>query len=318
MIPIRMAVVGLGPWGVTLTGAFARIPQVQIRWICELDDERRARAGIAHPQAQLTAELDDALGDREVDAVVVAVEPARHHGVGMRALAAGKHLYVEKPLALSVCDAEALCAAASARGVVLTVGHLLLQHAAVQRARQIVSEGLLGEPLQFSSRRVKRGPPRRLGSAWWALAPHDVSLALHLFDRLPAAVSATGGAWGRAREDNEATAMLQFGDERTANIHVARFAGEDRRETIIAGTAATLSFDELADADQALRIWTPQQGTAIVPVDRRDALGAQCLDFVTAVARGDAGAGNGAHATDVVRVLEAGERAMQRASTEAA
>src|SRR5262245_33821065 len=153
MLPIRITVVGAGPWGLTLTRAFARLPQVQVRWICELDDDRRARAGSAHPDARLTAELDDALGDPEVDAVIVAVEPERHHPVGMRALAAGKHLYIEKPLALTARDAEALCAAAGARDRVLTVGHLLLHHPAVVRARQIVTEGLLGEPLQFASRR---------------------------------------------------------------------------------------------------------------------------------------------------------------------
>jgi len=99
--------------------------------------------------------------------------------------------------------------------------------------------------------------------------------------------------------------------------HEVAAAGE-QRQTRIVGTSATLTFDELAGPDQALRIWTPQSGTVIVPIDRRDALTAQCLDFVSAVSRGDAGAGNGAHAADVVRVLEAGERSMQQASTEAA
>jgi predicted dehydrogenase len=318
MSAIGIAVVGAGPWGATLAGAFARLPQARLRWICELDEPRRTRAGVVHADVTLTANFEDALRDPEVAAVVVAVDPPRHHPVAIRALAAGKHVYVEKPLALSTRDAEELCAAADARGLVLTVGHLLLHHPAIERAREIVAQGLLGEPLTVSSRRMMAGPPRQPGSAWWALAPHDVSLALHLFGAMPADVSASGGAWGRAQEDNEATAVLRFDGVRAARIHVARFANAKRRETTIAGASGTLTIDELAATDQSLRLWTPGQGAVVVPVERRDALTAQCLDFVGCVARGDAGGGNGAHAADVVRVLEAGERSMQRASTEAA
>jgi len=305
-------VIGAGPWGLTLTGAFARLPEVDIRWICELDEERLARAGTVHSAAKLTRNADEALRDPEVHAVVVAVEPARHHVVGMRALEADKHLFVEKPLALSARDAEELRAAAAARGRVLAVGHLLLHHPAVQRARQMVAAGLVGEPLTFSANRATPGAPQRLGSAWWALAPHDISLALHLFGELPATVSARGGAWGLAQEDNAATAVLRFGGARTAQIHVARFAARKRRDTTIGGSKATLTFDELAPTDEALRVSTAQRTPAIVPGDRRDPLLAQCLDFVASVARGDAAGGNAAHAVGVVRVLEAGERSMRQ------
>ena len=113
----------------------------------------------------------------------MAVDSPRHHAVGLRVLAADRHLLVEKPLALSVADAaraESRGAGAPAR--VLTVGHLLLHHPAVRRAQQLIADGALGEPLWFEAARVGAGTAARPGSAWWALAPHDVSLALHLFD----------------------------------------------------------------------------------------------------------------------------------------
>jgi predicted dehydrogenase len=146
----------------------------------------------------------------------------------------------------------------------------------------------------------------------WALAPHDVSLALHLYGELPSVVSAEGDAWGRAAEDNAATALLQFSSGRTARIHVERHAPAKRRDMIVAGTQATLTFDELAPTDQALRLATAQRASVVVPVEARDALLAQCRGFVTAAARGDAAGGDGAHAVDVVRVLEAGERSMRQ------
>jgi predicted dehydrogenase len=313
MSPVAIAVIGAGPWGLTLTGAFAKLPQVSVRWICELDEERRARAAAVHTDARVTADADEALRDPQVAAIVVAADPPRHHAIGLRALEANKHLFVEKPLALSVRDAEEIRATACARGRVLAVGHLLLHHPAVRRARQMVTAGLLGAPLTVATTRATPGPPRRHGSAWWALAPHDVSLALHLFDELPSAVSANGDAWGQAEEDNAATAVLRFSGGRTAHIHVARFAARKRRDTAVSGPQATLTFDELAATDQALRLSTPQREAVVVPGDGRDPLMAQCLDFMARVARGDAAGGNGAHAVDVVRVLEAGERSMRQA-----
>ena len=312
MPAIGIAVIGAGPWGQTLTRAFAGLSEARVRWICELDDERRAQAGAAHPGARLTGDADEALHDPAVTAGVVAVDPARHHDVAMRVLAAGKHVFVEKPLALSVRDASAVHQAAAVRGLVLGVGHVLLHHEATRRARQIVAEGVLGGTFTFESSRTTPGAPRRTGSAWWALAPHDISLALHLFAERPASVTAAGAKWGQSGEDNAASAVLHFADGLSAHIEVARFAPRKRRATTIAGPAATLTFDELAAPEQSLRLWTPQRGTSLLPCDGVDALAAQCRDFLACVARGDVSGGNGAHAVDVVAVLEAGERSMRR------
>jgi predicted dehydrogenase len=311
MSPVGIAVVGAGPWGLTLARTFASLEQqVRLRWICELDRERRDRAAAAHPRTRITDAVDDVVADPDVAAVVVAVEAARHHAVGMQALLARKHLFVEKPLALRAHDAEELCATAAARGLVLTVGHLLLHHPAIARAQQLLGEGVLGEPLYFESRRMTTGAPRRPGSAWWSLAPHDVSLAIHLFGAPPLTVTAAGGAWDEAGDDNVASAVLGFEDGKTAHIHVGRFADDKRREVLLAGTRATLTFDEL-HPERALRLSAPDRDAAVVACERRDALLAQCRHFAACVARNDRNGGNGAHAADVARVLEAGERSMR-------
>ena len=310
MRPVGIAVIGAGPWGRTLARAFAGVEHVELRWICELDADRRARAGGEHPSTRLTDAVDDVVADPGVAAVVVAVDPGRHHAVGMRALLAHKHLFVEKPLALRASDAEELRATAAGRGLVLSTGHLLLHHPAVRRARELVDEGALGQLVYFASRRVSPGAPRKIGSAWWALAPHDVSLAIHFFGATPVAVSANGGAWGQGGEDNVASAVLDFEDGRSAHIHVGRFADGKRREAMVAGTVATLTFDELAP-ERSLGLWTPALGTTLIRCERFEPLLAQCRDFVRCVERRDAAAGNGAHAVEVARVLEAGERSMR-------
>ena len=137
------------------------------------------------------------LADPGVAAAFVAVDSARHHPVGLRVLQADRHLMVEKPLALTVADASELSALADARRRVLAVGHLLLHHPAVRRARKLIADGVLGETLWLEAARLAPGPARTAGSVWWTLAPHDVSLALHLFDGVPTQVTAVGGA-GRA------------------------------------------------------------------------------------------------------------------------
>ena len=313
MNPIGVAVIGAGPWGGTLARTFARVPGVDLRWICELDEHRRAEARAAHPDVSITAAVDDVLADSAVTAAIVAVDAPRHHSVGLRVLSADRHLLVEKPLALSVADAAAMCEAATARARVLTVGHLLLHHPAVQRTKQLLETGALGKPLYFEAERTVTGTSRRGGSAWWTLAPHDVSLALHLFDAAPVTVSAVGSRGG-TDEDVATFATLHFADGRLAHLHAARFAAARERRFSIVGSHRALSFDELAP-ESTLRLSEPTLGGPAVPIEQiavgaGDPLFAQCLHFASSAARGDTAGGNGAHALAVVRVLEAGARSM--------
>jgi predicted dehydrogenase len=338
MTAVGVALVGAGPWGLTLGRAVARLPEIDLRWICELDPERRAIAAAIAPQARLTDELDEVLSDPAVAAALVAVDSPRHHPVGLRVLRADRHLLVEKPMALTVADAAELSALAEARHRVLAVGHLLLHHPAVRHARQLIADGVLGQPLWLEATRLAPGTARSGGGAWWTLAPHDVSLALHLFGAIPVRVTAVGrprrdaephpglpersGRSGRSEladlaelADSVAWVTLHFADGRLAHIHVARLAVEKRRGFSVVGTHRALSFDELAP-ERVLRLTDPARNgalarTEIIPVDAADALSAQCLHFAAGVARGDPSAGNGAHALAVVRVLEAGTRSMR-------
>jgi predicted dehydrogenase len=298
----------------TLARATARLPEVDLRWVCELDPARRAAAAAVAPRARLTGALDEALADPAVVAAFVAVDSPRHHPVGLRVLRADRHLLVEKPLALRVADAVELSALAEERRRILAVGHLLLHHPAVRRARQLVGEGVLGETLWLETARLQPGPARVGGGVWWTLAPHDVSMALHLFDAVPTRVTAVGGA-GRPGEETVAWATLHFEDGRLAHLHAARHAAQKKRGFSLIGARRALTFDELAPGGGALWLHDPARGAAApsgeaVPVDGADALAAQCRHFAAGVARGDTSAGNSLHALTVVRVLEAGARAI--------
>jgi predicted dehydrogenase len=314
MNPVGVALVGAGPWGLTLGRAMARLPDLDLRWICELDPARRAEAAGITAGARLTATLDEALADPGVKAAFVAVDSPRHHAVGLRVLQADRHLLVEKPLALTVVDAAELSALAATRGRVLAVGHLLLHHPAVRRARQLIADGVLGQTLWLEAARLAPGAARPGTSVWWTLAPHDVSLALHLLDAVPTHVTAVGGVGRAPREESVVWATLHFGDGRLAHLHAARQAAEKQRGFSVVGTRRALTFDELTSGG-ALHVHDPARADGVthaeaIPVEAVDALAAQCRHFVAGVARGDTSAGNGGHALAVVRVLEAGARSM--------
>jgi predicted dehydrogenase len=313
MIPnVGVALVGAGPWGLTLGRAAARLPNVDLRWVCDLKEECRQGAAALHPAARLTGALDEALEDPGVNAVLVAVESPQHHAVGRRVLEANRHVLIEKPMAITSADAAELTALAASRQRVLSVGHLLLHHPAVRRVRQLVEQGALGELLWLESTRLTTGPARSSSGAWWALAPHDVSLALHFFGTIPSRVSAVAHG-ARGEVDTVTWATLHFPDGGLAHIHVARRSPEKRRGFQLVGSRRVLRFDELAGAGE-LRLHDPGPGDReleLVSVEQEDPLSAQCRHFVDRVVRCDVSGGNAVHAVMVVRVLEAGARSMQ-------
>ncbi len=315
---VGVALVGAGPWGVTLGRAAAQLPNVDLRWVCELDSRRLAGAAGIAPGARLTGALDQALEDPAVDAVLVAVDSPRHHAVGRRVLQANRHALIEKPMAMTVSHAAELNTLAAARNRVLSVGHLLLHHPAVLRARQLVEAGELGQTLWLESTRLAAGAARSPGGAWWTLAPHDVSLALYFFDAVPERVTAVGHTEPGRSEETVVWATLHFADGRLAHLHVGRHAPAKRRAFTIAGTKRSLVVDELrADRPLVLSAARGQMDAVdeAIEVAPADALRAECAHFISAVARQDLSWSNREHALDVVKVLEAGAASIRRGGT---
>jgi predicted dehydrogenase len=310
MSSVGVGVIGAGPWGLNVARAFAGARGATLRGICDLDADRLARAGAAHPGVRLARALDDLLEDRTVEAVAVAVDSPRHHEVSRRALAAGRHVLVEKPMALSVADAAAMWAAARERRRVLMIGHVLLHHPAILRARELIAAGELGPLLYLQATRVAFGTVRANESAWWSVAPHDVAVALYLLDDVPATVSATGAAYLRTELADVAFATLRFGDGRLAQVHVSWLAPGKHRALAVVGRRKMLTFDETAPAGRSLRVVAEGRAEAL-ELPAVEPLLAECEHFVACVARGEEPRGGEAHAMGVMRVLEAGERSMR-------
>jgi predicted dehydrogenase len=325
MAAIGVGVIGAGPWGLNVARAMARARGARLLGIADLDPERRARAGAAHADVTLTDDLEKLLALPGLGAVAVAVDSPRHHEIAARVLRAGRHVLVEKPMALSVADGADLVDLAEQNGRVLMVGHVLLHHPGLQRARELILAGELGDVLYLQATRVGFGTIRAGESAWWSVGPHDVAAALYLFDATPKTVSATGAGFLQLRQHDVAFATLAFGDGRVAHVHVSWLAPEKRRQLTVVGAHKMLTFDE-TDREQPLRV----HDRACVPAAARagfigragettapglaevEPLLAQCEHFVDCAARERRPLlGDGRAALDVLRVLEAGERSMR-------
>jgi predicted dehydrogenase len=296
MSNVGVAVVGASSWGKNVVGAFARASGASLRGVCDLRPELLARVATAHPGVRVTRSFDDLLGDPEITAVALAVDAGSHHRLARRALEAGRHVFVEKPLALTVADSEELCLVAERNRRTLMVGHLLLYHPAILVAKRALDDGELGEPRYLHSQRVNLGVVRANENAWWSLAPHDIAVAMFLLGGSPSMVSATGSCFLQpARQiEDVAFAMLRWRDGRVAHIHVSWIDAHKRRSLTVVGSERSLTID----------------GTA--PVAReQEPLRVECEHFIDCIRTGSRPRSDGAQGLAVVRVLEAGERSMR-------
>jgi predicted dehydrogenase len=296
MSTLGIAVVGAASWGSNVVRAFATTKGASLRGVCDLNPQLLARVSASHPGIRVTRSFDDLLDDPEVTAVALAVDAGNHHRLARRALEAGRHVLVEKPMALNVADGEDLCRIADRTRRVLMVGHLLLYHPAVLLAKRAIDAGELGDVRYIHAQRVNQGVVREHENAWWSLAPHDVAVATYLFGGQPSTISATGGCYlqtSRGIEDI-AFAALTWADGRMAHVHVSWLDRQKRRTLTIVGSKETFVIDgsaPVAGADEPLR--------------------AECDHFVECVLTGRRPRSDGAQGLAVVRILEAGERSMR-------
>ncbi|MGZ4169863.1 MAG: Gfo/Idh/MocA family protein [Solirubrobacteraceae bacterium] len=186
--PLRLGVAGLGYWGPNLARNFAAIPGSEVTWLCDADETARHRVSRTLPAAQATGDLDELLADPDLDAVVLATPVPTHAELAVRVLEAGKHCFVEKPLAQSAADAERAVAAAHRADRLLMVGHLLEYHPGVRKLKGLTESGELGEIYYIYGNRLNLGKLRADENALWSLGAHDVSVVLYLADEEPVEV----------------------------------------------------------------------------------------------------------------------------------
>jgi predicted dehydrogenase len=315
---VTIGVVGLGYWGPNLARNFAALPGAELRWCCDEDPAVRARLAPRHPGTRFTGDLDDLLADDGLDAVVLATPVSTHAALAVRVLDAGKHCFVEKPLAQSVPDAERACEAARASGRVLMVGHLLQYHPGVGKLKEIADSGELGDIHYIYGNRLNLGQLRAEENALWSLGAHDVSVLLHLADEEPYELNARGESYMREGIEDVVFAFMRFPSGVAAHLHLSWLdPHKERRFTVVGSkrmatfddmdperkvTVYDKGFDEKADTygeyiTRSGDIWSPR-----VPND--EPLRLECEHFVACVREGRSPLSDGESGLRVVRVLE--------------
>jgi predicted dehydrogenase len=325
---IRIAVVGTGDWGANLVRNFGALPGARLAALCDTDPARLERTAARYPQARAVARVDEIAADPEIDAVVVSASAASHHPVAKTLLLAGKDVFVEKPLALSVPHAEELVALARDRARILMVGHLLLYHPAGRHLKEMVRRGELGELHYVTSQRVNLGKVRRDENALWSFAPHDLSVILHLLEQDPLDVAARGSAFLQKGIEDVVFLHLRFADGRMAHVHVSWLDPHKLRQFTVVGSQKMVVFDDM-EASEKIRVYdkgverggeivsysealTVRSGDILIPkISLQEPLRLECLHFLECVRERRAPLTDGASGLAVVRVLAAAQASLE-------
>jgi predicted dehydrogenase len=251
---IRIAVAGAGEWGRNHVRVLASLRGARLDWVAEPDDERREAATSLAPQARFVADVAEALADPRLDALVIASPSPTHAPIARAALAAGKHVLVEKPLAPRVEDAADLVARARRARRLLVTGHLLLYHPAVARLKRLLVAGRLGRLHYLYGQRTNLGRIRTDEGALTSLAPHDVSVMAHLLDAWPHAVSANGAAYVQPHHEDVVFLVMHFPGGVLGHVHLSWLDPHKVRRLSLVGDRRMAVFDDMEPFETKLRL----------------------------------------------------------------
>jgi UDP-2-acetamido-3-amino-2,3-dideoxy-glucuronate N-acetyltransferase len=238
----RLAVIGAGYWGVNIVRNCADMGVLAA--VCDSEQPRLNAIGRTYPGVPLYRDLEEMLARESLDGVIVAAPAPAHAELALRCIAAGKHVFVEKPLALSVADAERIVAAAELAGVRLFVGHVLLYHPAMRAMLEAINSGTIGRVRHLRSRRLSWGRLRSQENVWWSFAPHDCALMIAIMRDSP--VNATGwlSAYVRPGLGDFAYADFAFADGRSAHVEVSWLDPDKSSRIDVFGSQGTLTFKD--------------------------------------------------------------------------
>jgi predicted dehydrogenase len=323
---VTTAVVGLGYWGPNLLRVLHEQDDVEVRYVCDVDDERLAWAATRYPAVGVTTEFDDLLEDSALDAVLLATPVHTHFELAMRAVQAGKHTFVEKPLADSAEGADALIQLAGASGLSLMCGHTFLYSPAVRAVKRLIDDGDLGEIYFVSSSRVNLGLHQRDASVIWDLAPHDFSILLYWLEETPEWVSAIGRASVVRGVTDIAFVDLSFPSGVLAHVELSWLAPSKLRRTVIVGSEKMVVYDDTSREpvrvfDSGVTYRDPETfgefhlsyrtGDIVSPaLDNSEPLSLQLADFLASVRSREPVGWNSTLARDVVALIEATESSL--------
>ncbi len=326
---LKIGVVGCGYWGPNLIRNFSQNPECFLKTICDASQPRLTHIRRLYPTVGTTQKYEELLHDPDLDAIVIATPVRFHYKMAQAALGAGKHVFIEKPMARTEAEAQELVSLAERKGLVLMVGHTFLFSPAVRRMKQIIEAGDIG-PIQYiSARRLNLGLFQQDINVAWDLAPHDISILLYLLEELPVEVSCQGSSHVSKGIEDVTMMHLQFARSRCAFIHNSWLDPKKVRQMTVVGSRRMIVYDDTEPLEKLkiydARVEVPPHydtfaeftysyhyGDSYVPYIKQDEpLKLECQHFLECIRDDKIPLASGTLGLDVVRILEAAAKSMK-------
>lgn len=321
---MRVGIAGAGNWGRHLVRNFCEILGEENVLVSDIDEGRRKEAKERHPGITVTRDFECLLMDKGIEAVVIATPATTHFELAKKALLAGKHVLVEKPIALDLAEAVELVKLAEETDRTLMVDHLLEYHPAVEEMKRRIDAGELGEVYYLYSQRLNLGVVRTEENALWSLGPHDISVMLYLLGEEPVRVSAHGGVYLQREEgiDDVVFLSLEFNNGVRAHSHLSWLDPYKVRKITVIGSQKMMVFDDMEEKDK-LKIFDSgvekagkngfrlRRGEVHSPnIKPLEPLKAMCLHFLECITQGEKPRSDGYDGLRVLKVLDAAQRSL--------
>ena len=327
---IRVGVVGCGYWGPNLVRNLKSLPECSLEMMCDISEQRLEHLRALYPGVKGETNFDHLLNGAGLDAVVIATAVKLHYPMAKASLLAGKHTFIEKPMATSSRECEELIDMAARKGLVLMVGHTFLYSPVVRKIKEIVDAGDIGEIRYISARRLSLGLYQKDINVAWDLAPHDISIILHIMEEPPLSVNCRGVAHITPTVEDVTSMCLTFRKNRSAIIHNSWLDPRKIREMTIVGSKRMIVYDDVAQIEKIrifdARVERPPHydtfaefqyayhyGDMYVPyVKQEEPLKAECQHFLDCIEHGKEPLTSGKQGLELVRILEASSVSLKR------
>lgn len=330
---VKVGQIGVGRWGRNLLRNFAGLKDCVLKICCDKNTETLEKIKLDYAgKINTTKSFDDLINDKELDAVVVTTLPATHHEFAIKALSKGKHVFVEKPLALKVEDAQEMVDLAEKKKKILMVGHLLLYHPAVKKIKEYIQSGDLGQIQYMYTIRVNLGQVREEENVLWSLTAHDISVAMYLLEKKPNKVTAFGKSYIRENIQDVVFVDIDFDHNIIAHIHASWLDPHKMRKFTIVGSKKMVVFDDM-ESTEKVRIYdkgfdwekntgtydsflTLREGDIYIPkINMIEPLRLECQHFIDCIRGEKKPFTDGRNGLEVLKVLAAAEKSLQRGGT---
>lgn len=332
---VKCAIIGYGYWGPNLVRNFAATPNTLVHTVADLRPDRLAMVSKAYPSIQVTSDMDSIWSNPEIDAVIIATPVFTHFELARKALMAGKHVLLEKPMTDTVAHAQELIALSKEHGKVLMVDHTFLYTSAVQKMKGLIDSGDLGAVKYFDSTRINLGLIQQDVNVLWDLAPHDISILDYLIAASPTSVQATGISHIHNGIENIAYLTVKYAHDFIAHFHCSWSSPVKIRMMLLGGDKKMVVFNDMEPTEK-IRIYDTAHtvssdeekqrvlvdyriGDVFMPkLEMKEALGGMARDFINAITTGSKPIASYESGLNTIRILEAAQISIKEQGREVA